>query len=36
MITITIIILTFLFMLGSISRLLVTDDMRDIVMLEHS
>lgn len=35
MIVITIVILTLLFALGSIGPLLVTDDMQDIVMMEH-
>ena len=36
MIALIVVILTFLFALGSISELLVTDDMQDIVMLEQS
>lgn len=35
MITITIIILTILFALGSISSLLATEDMQDIVAIGH-
>lgn len=35
MITITVFILTLLFALGSISPLLVTDEMQDIVALGH-
>jgi hypothetical protein len=34
--TITIVILTLFFVLGSISSLLVTEDVRDIVMTEQS
>ncbi len=34
MITVTVVILTILFALGSISPLLVTDDMQDIVAME--
>jgi len=36
MIAVLVVILTLLFALGSISELLVTDDMQDIVMLEQS
>lgn len=36
MIAVLVVILTILFALGSISELLVTDDMQDIVMLEQS
>jgi hypothetical protein len=34
--TITIVILTLFFVLGSISSLLVTEDVQDIVMMEKS
>ncbi len=36
MVAVIVIILTLLFVLGSISPLLVTDDMRDIVVMESS
>jgi len=36
MIVVTIVILTLLFVLGSISPLLVTDDVQDIVMIGQS
>ena len=35
MIAVLVVILTLLFALGSISELLVTDDMQDLVMLEQ-
>ncbi len=36
MIAVLVVILTLLFALGSISELLITDDVRDLVMLEQS
>ena len=36
MVTVIVVILTLLFLLGSISPLLVTEDLQEIVMLEQS